>query len=224
MLRTQRDWHSLAKRLPEKDWQISKEELAEVNITEDGRKEYLPVFVDDIKYLHLSVKDKKSNIDLFIESFIEDAQQETLPELLKKCRLVKTDKVPGSTDVWAFALHSKSVKEKHADLTSREFARMVEALGGVRSHDTNLLQPGSEERQITRHNRVNWKCCLVPYNLMSAKTWCSLCDLFEQPELLQLVDHETPSGNTGVLSEASSQAASQPLTPLDSTRLDRVNR
>ena len=137
----------------------------------------------------MTPKDKKKSIDDFIISFttrhLED--QTSISDLLKVCRIVKTEKIEGEGPIWAFALYTAAFPsdELFGNFTVREYAKAVGKLGGISSQGVNLLKPDRHDTVINRENMKTQKCSLIPYNKMSQYSWCKICDLLQQPALLQ---------------------------------------
>ena len=131
-------------------------------------------------------------IDAFILAFVIEAQRYTLTQILKRARLVETEKCQGGRKVWAFALHTSKITKTYAGMTSRQFAKVVKAAGGIASYGANLLKPDSNDTKIDKHNFANLKCSLIGFDGMSPHTWCQLCDLFERHDLKALVDDQIP--------------------------------
>ena len=166
-------------------------------------------------------------MDQYLQGLVKEMDSWTLSQMLKISRIVQSEKVGNGKKTWCYALYLCADLPRLCGMTVKEFGKLVAKLGGKYSQDTLLLDESSEDDFIKRKvNGRNKKCLLVPHSGMSSETWCQLCTILDQEDLLKLADGETPSGcittpgedETPMESTKNEPTLGEHATPMQSTQ------
>ena len=124
---------------------------------------------------HYFTDDHIKQITRYLRAILKMAESWDTSQCLNAFRLVTSKKTMPPGRALALANDEKLICPDDP-MTISQFGSLVSQYGGIRSYNTMLKDPGSDQDYVTRReNGVIRKATLVPFPLIKSDVWIQLC-------------------------------------------------